>query len=74
MMRKDQNKKNKKTNKHCNFCGRDGPLESKCFKTIQILEETMKKCNINIYYFSSNSYSHGHVLSTFAFSFNETVD
>jgi hypothetical protein len=63
--------KNKKTDKHCNFCDKDGHDESKCFKKITALETMMKKHNINI---DSTSYSssHGHALSTFGFSFNTT--
>ena len=36
------------------------------------LEAMMKKHNISIDYFSYNSYSHGHALSSPGFSFNET--
>jgi hypothetical protein len=63
--------KNKKTNKHCNFCDKDGHDDSKCFKNMATLEATMKKHNINIYYNSSSS-SHGHALSASCFSFNTT--
>ena len=33
--------KGKKTDRHCNFCNRDGHLESKCFKKMEALEEAM---------------------------------
>jgi hypothetical protein len=63
--------KNKKTDRHCNFCDKDGHYESKSFKNMTALEATMKKHNINI---DSTSYSssHGHALSTSGFSFNST--
>jgi hypothetical protein len=61
--------KNKNTDKHCNFCDKDGHVESKCFKKMASLEATMKKHNINID--STTSYSsHGHALSASSFSFN----
>jgi hypothetical protein len=62
--------KNKKTNKHCNFCDKDGHDESKCFKKMETLEATMKKHNIDIH--STSSSSHGHALSASGFSFNTT--
>jgi hypothetical protein len=66
--------KSKKTgNKHCNFCGKDGHEESKCFKKMTTLEAAMKKHNINIdSYSSTSSSSHGHALSSSSFSFNAT--
>jgi hypothetical protein len=68
---KGEKYKNKKTNRHCNFCDKDGHDESKCFKKMASLEAVMKKHNINI---NSTSYSssHGHALSTSGFSFNTT--
>jgi hypothetical protein len=63
--------KNKKVDRHCNFCGKDGHDESKCFKKMAALEVAMKKYNISI---DSTSYSssHGHALSASGFSFNAT--
>jgi hypothetical protein len=52
----------------CNFCGKNGHMESKCFKKMEVLETIMKKYNINID-FSSSSF-HRHALSTSGFSFN----
>jgi hypothetical protein len=63
--------KSKNTNIHCNFCNKDGHDESKCFKKMAALEETMKKHNISINS-SSFSSSHGHALSSSGFSFNTT--
>jgi hypothetical protein len=40
--------KSKKTDRHCNFCDKDGHDESKCFKKMEALEATMKKHNISI--------------------------
>ena len=40
--------KNKKTDRHCNFCDKDGHDESKCFKKMETLEAAMKKHKINI--------------------------
>jgi hypothetical protein len=64
---KGEKYKSKNTNKHCNFCDKDGHDESKCFKKMAALEVAMKKCNINI---DSTSSSHGHALFSFGFSFN----
>jgi hypothetical protein len=61
--------KNKNTNKHCNFCDKDGHDESKCFKKMGALEVVMKKNNISIDFTSSSS-SHGHALYASGFSFN----
>jgi hypothetical protein len=61
--------KNKNTNRHCNFCDKDGHDESKCFKKMAALEAVMKKHNISIDSTSSSS-SHGHALSASGFSFN----
>jgi hypothetical protein len=69
---KGEKYKSKKTNKHCNFCDKDGHDESKCFKNMAILEVAMKKHNINIDSTSSSSSSHGHALSASGFSFNTT--
>ena len=60
--------KSKNTNRHCNFCDKDGHDESKCFKKMAALEAVMKKQNISID--STSSYSHGHALSASGFSFN----
>jgi hypothetical protein len=38
--------KNKKTNRHYNFCDKDGHDESKCFKKMTTLEATMNSSNI----------------------------
>jgi hypothetical protein len=66
--------KNNKTDRHCNFCDKDGHDEFKCFKKMASLEAAMKKHNISIDYISSSSSSssHGHALSAFGFSFNTT--
>jgi hypothetical protein len=64
---KGEKYKSKNTNRHCNFCDKDGHDESKCFKKMTSLEATMKKHNISI---DSTSSSHGHALSTCGFSFN----
>jgi hypothetical protein len=64
--------KSKKTNKHWNLCGREGHLESKCFKKMEALESTMKKHNINLDSYSSKSSSNGHALFASSFSFNAT--
>jgi hypothetical protein len=68
---KGKNCKNKKIDIHCNFCGKDGHDESKCFKNMASLEVVMKNQNINIDSTYSSS-SHGHALSTSSFSFNAT--
>jgi hypothetical protein len=67
---KGEKSKNKKIDRHCNFCGRNGHLESKCFKNMKALEAMMKNHNINIDYSSSNSSSHGHALSASSFFVN----
>jgi hypothetical protein len=67
---KGEKSKNKNTDRHCNFCDKDGHDESKCFKKMASLEETMKKHNISID--STSSSSHGHALFSFVFSFNAT--
>jgi hypothetical protein len=59
--------KSKNTNRHCNFCDKDGHDESKCFKKMETLEAMMKKHNISIDFTSS---SHGHAFSSSGFSFN----
>jgi hypothetical protein len=63
--------KSKKTNRHYKFCDKDGHDESKCFKKMADLEETMKNHNINIDSTTSSS-SHGHALSSSDFYFNTT--
>jgi hypothetical protein len=35
---KEEKSKNKKTNRHCYFCGKDGHVETKCFKKMEALE------------------------------------
>ena len=40
--------KGKKTESHCNFCGKDNHDESKCFKKMTALEATMKKHHISL--------------------------
>jgi hypothetical protein len=67
---KGEKYKNKKTGRHCNFCDKDGHVESTCFKKMEALEAMMKKHNINID--STSSSSHGHALSAPRFSFNTT--
>jgi hypothetical protein len=68
---KGEKYKNKKIgDKHCNFFGKDGHVESKCFKRMESLEAMMKKYTINID--SSSSFSHGHALSSSGLSFNTT--
>src|ERR1700686_5875772 len=60
---KDHFSKNDKTNKnkwkkidrHCNFCNRDGHLESKCFKKMEALEAAMKKNNIHVEHSSTST-------------------
>jgi hypothetical protein len=61
--------KNKKTDRHCNFCDKDGHNESKYFKNMAALEVAIKKHNISIDSTSSSS-SHGHALSASRFDFN----
>lgn len=61
--------KDKKTIRHCNYCGRDNHVESKCFKKMAALEEALKRNNINLDT-PSNSSAHGHALSASSFSFN----
>jgi hypothetical protein len=69
---KGEKYKNKNTDRHCNFCDKDGHNESKCFKEMAALEATMKKQNISIdsTSSSSSSSSHVHALSASGFSFN----
>jgi hypothetical protein len=64
---KGEKSKNKKARKHCNFCGKDGHVESKCFKNMEALEVAMKKHNINIHFSS-----HGHAHLAYGFSLNVT--
>jgi hypothetical protein len=68
---KGEKYKNKKTDRHCNFCDKDGHDESKCFKKMAALEVAMKKHNISIDSTSSSSF-HGHALFASGFSFNTT--
>jgi hypothetical protein len=70
---KGEKYKNKKTDRHCNFCDKHGYDESKCFKKMATLEAAMKNHNISIdSTSSSSSFSHGHALSSSVFSFNTT--
>lgn len=64
--------KSNKTNKNCNYCKKDGHLESKWFKNMEALEATMKKHNTNLSSSSSAS-SHGHALSSSSFFFNNAT-
>jgi hypothetical protein len=64
--------KNKNTDKHCKFCGKEGHVESKHFKKMESLEVAMKKHNISIDSYSSNASYHGHALFYSSFSFNAT--
>ena len=41
--------KEKKTERHCNYCGKDNHDESKCFKKMAALEAAMKKHHIILY-------------------------
>jgi hypothetical protein len=59
---KGEKSKNKNIDRHCNFCGKDGHDESKCFKKMATLEEVMKNHNINIDSTTSSSSSHGYAL------------
>jgi hypothetical protein len=68
---KGEEYKNKKTNRHCNFCDKYDHDESKCFKKMAALEAAMKNHNINIDSTSFSS-SHGHALSASGFSLNTT--
>jgi hypothetical protein len=68
---KGEKYKSNNTDKHCNFCDKDGHDESKFFKKMEASEAAMKKHNISIDSTSSSS-SHGHSLSCFGFSFNST--
>jgi hypothetical protein len=45
---KGEKYKSNNTNRHCNFCDKDGHDESKCFKKMAALEAAMKKHNISI--------------------------
>jgi hypothetical protein len=66
---KGEKSKSKKTDKHCKYFEKDGHVESKCFKKMEVLETTMKKHKINI---DSSSSSHGHALAASSFSSNAT--
>jgi hypothetical protein len=65
---KEAKSKSKKTDKHCNFCGKDGHVEFKCFKKMEVLEVVMKKHNLSI----DSSSSFEDALFAFGFSFNAT--
>jgi hypothetical protein len=66
---KGEKYKNKKTHRHCNFCGKYGHDESKFFKKMAYLEATMKNHNIDI---DSSYSSHGHALPASSLSINAT--
>ena len=51
------------------ICGRDGHVESKCFKKMEALEATMKKHHISLDS-SLESTSHGHALCASCYSYN----
>ena len=67
-MTKDPSQKEKRTEHHCNFCGRDNHDESKCFKKMTTLEAVMKKHHI-ILDSSLESTSHGHALCASGYSY-----
>ena len=54
---KGSKQKGKKTEHHCNFCGKDNHDESKFFKKMAVLEAVMKKHHISLD-LSSESTSH----------------
>ena len=60
--------KGKKTERHCNFCGKGNHDESKCFKKMTALEVAMKNHHISIGS-SSESNSHGHALCASGYSY-----
>jgi hypothetical protein len=68
---KGEKHKNKKNDRHFNFCDKYGHDESKCFKNMTTLEETMKNHNISIDSTYSSS-SHGHAFYASSFLFNTT--
>ena len=45
---KGSKQKGKKTERHCNFCGKYNHDEFKCFKKMIALEVAMKKYHINL--------------------------
>jgi hypothetical protein len=65
---KGSKQKGKKTERHCNFCGKDNHDESKCFKKMAALEAAMKKHHISLDS-SSESTSHGHALCASGYSY-----
>ena len=65
---KGSKQKGKKTERHCNFCGKDNHDESKCFKKMAALEVAMKKHHISLDS-SSKSTSHGHALCASRYSY-----
>ena len=65
---KGSKQKEKKTECHCNFCGKDNRDESKCFKKMAALEAAMKKHHISLDS-SSESNSHGHALCASGYSY-----
>jgi hypothetical protein len=68
---KGEKYKNKKIDRRCKFCGKDGHDRSKCFNNMETLEAAMKNHNISIDSTYSSS-SHGHALFAYGFSFNAT--
>ena len=65
---KGSKQKGKKTERHCNFCGKYNHDESKCFKKMADLEVAMKKHHISLDS-SSESTSHGHALCASGYSY-----
>jgi hypothetical protein len=59
------------TRRHCNLCDQYCHLESIYLKKIESLKIKMNKYTINLDYYSSNSFSHGHACSP-CFLFNKT--
>ena len=58
----------KKSERHCNYCGKDNHYGSKCFKKMTTLDATMKKHHISLDSFSEST-SHGHALYAFGYSY-----
>ena len=65
---KGSKQKEKKTERHCNFCGKDNHDESKCFKKRAAMEAAIKKHHISLDS-SSESTSHGHALRASSYSY-----
>ena len=60
--------KGKKTERHCDFCGKDNHDESICFKKMAALEAVMKKHHISLD-LSSESNSHGQALFAYVYPY-----